>query len=128
MSEDYRIISAPRGEPRPAGCVGVRVRFQLSGSPSRRWSRGLGARLACELLGHPSVGHLRIDANQIVQGDQIVLDGVEAGEAATLAGALERAIDASNRAAIGEPMQAPNVTQHEADAIAGQISVGRPPD
>ena len=66
--------------------------------------------------------------NQIVQGDQIVLDGVEAGEAATLAGALERAIDASNRAAIGEPMQAPNVTQHEADAIAGQISVGRPPD
>ena len=45
MSEDYRIISPARGEPRALGQVGVCVRVQLSGHPSRRWSRDMGARL-----------------------------------------------------------------------------------
>ena len=38
MSEDYQIVSRARGEPLPEGCTGVRVRVQLSGCPSRRWS------------------------------------------------------------------------------------------
>jgi hypothetical protein len=45
MVESYRIISQPDGEPRPAGCVGARVRVQLSGFPSRRWSRVLAVAL-----------------------------------------------------------------------------------
>ena len=59
-------------------------------SPSRRWSRDLGARLIRELSGHTAVGHLRLNINDVVQGDQIVLEGVEASEATELAGALQR--------------------------------------
>ena len=51
MSEDYQIVSRARGEPLPEGCTGVRVRVQLSGCPSRRWSRDLAARLSRELVG-----------------------------------------------------------------------------
>lgn len=74
MSEHYEIIGQARGEPRAAGCVGVRVRVQLSGCPSRRWSQALGGRLATELAGHAAVGHLRINITEIVQGDEIVLE------------------------------------------------------
>ena len=73
MSEDYRIVEV-RGEPLAADRVGVRVRVQLSGCPSGRWSRDVSARLAGELVCHAAVGHLRL--NEIVQGDQIVLEGV----------------------------------------------------
>src|SRR4051794_17918686 len=66
-SEQHRIVGPPNGEPLPDGRVGVRVRIRLSGCPSRRWSRDLSARLANELVGHPAVGHLRL--NDIVQGD-----------------------------------------------------------
>jgi RNA polymerase-binding transcription factor DksA len=128
MSEDYRIISQARGEPRPAGHVGVLVRLQLSGCPSRRWSRNLGGRLTRELVGRPGVGHLRISANDIVQGDQIVLEGVEASEARALADALQRAVDAANRATTDEVDQASNVTQREADAVAAEISMHDPSD
>src|SRR4051795_10225784 len=96
MSEQYRIVGEGRGEPLPAGRVGVRVRIPLSGCPSRRWSRDLSARLTNELVGHEAVGHLRL--NDIVQGDQLVLEGVEAREAPALADALRRAVDATNRA------------------------------
>ena len=75
MSEHYRIVGVSHGEPLPEGSVGVRVRVPLSGCPSRRWSHDLKARLTNELVGHPAVGHLHLD--NIVQADQIVLDGVE---------------------------------------------------
>ncbi len=123
MSEHYEIIGQARGEPRAAGCVGVLVRVQLSGCPSRRWSQVLGARLATELAGHPAVGHLRISINEIVQGDQIVLEGVESSEAPALGQPLQRAVDCANEATTGEPNRERNVAQQEADAIAGQISV-----
>ena len=46
--------------------------------------------MANELIGHVAVGHLRL--NQIVQGDQIILEGVEANEAPALADALRRVV------------------------------------
>ena len=126
MSEDYRIVSRARGEPLPAGCVGVRVRIRLSGCPSRRWSRDLSARLIRELSGHAAVGHLRLNVNEIVQGDQIVLEGVEASESSELTGALQRAVDAANQAGVDAPNQHGNVTQVEADAIARDIAFRQP--
>jgi hypothetical protein len=79
--------------------------------------------LVTELTGHAGVGHLRINIDEIVQGDQIVLDGVELGEAAALAEPLRRAIDAANQAAKAEPNLARNVTQREANSVAAQICV-----
>lgn len=99
MSEDYRSVEVR--ESLPTGSVGVRVRVRLSGRPSRRWSRGVRARLASELVGYASVDHLHL--NEIVQGDEIVLEGVEEWEAPTLPAALQRAIDATNRALAAEP-------------------------
>ena len=121
MCEHYHTVSRVRGEPLPAGHVGVRVCVQLSGRPSRRWAHDLGARLANELVGNARVGHLRL--NDIVRCDQIVLEGVEESEAAALGQALERAIDAANEASAG-PIPAPNVPQEEADAVARKLAAG----
>jgi hypothetical protein len=123
MTEDYRIISPARGEPRALGEVGVCVRVQLSGRPSRRWSRDMGARLTRELVGHPSAAHLRVNVDELVRGDEIVLDGVEDRDAAGLASALQRAVDGANRAAAQDADRMPNVTQDEADAVASHMPV-----
>jgi hypothetical protein len=124
MSEDHQMVSQARGEPLPEGCTGVRVRVQLSGCPSPRWSRDLAARLSGELVGHAAVGHLRLNANDLVHTDQIVLEGVEAGEAPMLGGALERAVDATNRASAQDAPKPPdNVGQAEADDIARGIQL-----
>jgi hypothetical protein len=121
MSEEHCIIGLARGEPLPAGRVGVRVRFALSGSPSPRWSRDLRARLTLQLAGHSAVGHLRL--NDVVQGSEIVLEGVESAEASNIAGAVERAVDAANAdCADGEDVdQSGKVRQPEADAIAHEV-------
>ena len=122
MSERYAIVAEPRGEPLSAGRVGVRVRVPLSGSPSARWSQALSAHLVNALTGHAAVGHLRL--NNIVHGDHIVLDGVEAAEAPELGNVLERAIYAANdtcaRADARNPTRA-NVARAEASAIADQV-------
>jgi len=65
---------------------------------------------------------LRLD--QIVQGDEIVLDGVEESEAPTLAGTLGRAVDATNRTLARDIDPTANVAQEEADGIARQINRG----
>ena len=129
MSEEHHIIGLARGEPLPAGRVGVRLRFPLSGSPSPSWSRNLSARLTLELTGHAAVGHLRL--NEIVQGQEIVLVGVESGEASNIAGAVERAVDATNDDyADGKDVdQSENVSQTEATAIADEVRASqRRPD
>jgi hypothetical protein len=126
MSEDYQIVSRAHGEPLPQGCTGVRVRVQLSGCPSQRWSRDLAARLSRELVGHAAVGHLRLNVNDIVQADQIVLEGVEQSEAPALGEALEQAIDAANRASTSAPNPPPNMAQEEADGVARKIEVHQP--
>jgi hypothetical protein len=121
MSEQHRIVGPATGEPLPGGRVGVRVRIPLSGCPSRRWSRDLSARLSNELVGHPAIGHLRL--NDIVQGDQIVLEGVEEREAPLLSNPLARAVTATNAECTTDPEPAANVPQPRADAIAGTIAV-----
>src|SRR3954447_13306441 len=121
MTEAHRIAGPARGEPLPDGRVGVRVRIPLSGCPSVRWSRDLSARLSNELVGHAAVGHLRL--NYIVQGDHIVLEGVEEREAPLLSEALARAVTATNAACPTEPENAGNAAQPRADAIAGEIAV-----
>ena len=126
MSEDHQIVSRARGEPLPEGSTGLRVRVQLSGCPSRRWSRAFAAQLNRELVGHAAVGHLRLNVNDIVQADQIVLEGVEQREAPTLGDALEQAVDAANRASTGAPNPPPNMAQKEADGIARTIEVHQP--
>jgi hypothetical protein len=119
MSEHHRIVGPPHGEPLPEGRVGVRVRVPLSGCPTSRWSHDLRARLTNELVGHPAVGHLHL--NDLVQGDQIVLDGVEEREAPLLSDALRRAIDATNAACAADAGTSANVPPPEADAIADKL-------
>jgi hypothetical protein len=122
MSEQHRIVGEGRGEPLPAGRVGVRVRIALSGRPSRRWSRDLSARLSNELVGHAAVGHLRL--NHIVQGDELVLEGVEACEARALAEALRRAVDATNQACPEDAERPAEAAHARADAIAHEVASG----
>jgi hypothetical protein len=127
MAERHTIISEARGEPLPTGRVGARLYVPLSGSPSGRWSRDLSARLTTELAGRSAVGHLRL--NDLVQGDHIVLEGVEEGEASNLADALQRAVDATNSACEDRAEQPnENMPRDTADAIAQRIGVNAPPD
>jgi hypothetical protein len=126
MAERHTIVSEARGEPLPSGRVGVRLYVPLSGSPSGRWSRDLSARLTTELTGQAAVGHLRL--NDIVQGDHIVLEGVEERETQTLADALQCAVDATNNACedrIEHSNQ--NMPRDTADAIAQRVGVDAPP-
>jgi hypothetical protein len=127
MAERHTIVSEARGEPLPSGRVGVRLYVPLSGTPSGRWSRDLSARLTTELTGRSAVGHLRL--NDIVQGDHIVLEGVEEREASALAAALRRAVDATNDACEdrAEPPDE-NMPRHTADAIAQRIGADGPAD
>ena len=127
MAERHTIVGEARGEPLPAGRVGVRLHVPLSGSPSGRWSRDLSARLTTELTGQSAVGHLRL--NDIVQGDHIVLEGVEEREAPNLADALQRAVDATNDACEESGVQpTENMPRDTADAIAQRVVADAPPD
>jgi hypothetical protein len=120
MSETHQIAGAPQGEPLAADRVGARVRVPLSGgAPSPRWSRALGAQLTNELSGHAAVGHLRL--GELVQGTDLVLDGVEEREAPLLSHALQRAIDATNAACSDETLPSANVSRPEAEAIARKL-------
>jgi hypothetical protein len=126
MSESYRIVSEPTGEPLPAGRVGVRVLIPLSGCPSERWSRALGAHLVNEFTGHAAVGHLQL--NSIVRADRIVLEGVEAPEAPHLGAVLRRAIDATNHTCERADTRSRtdrNVGRAEASAIASHVQPTR---
>ena len=121
MAEEHTIVGPARGEPLPVGHVGVSLRMPLSGAPTRRWSRDLSARLTAEFTGHANVGHLVL--NNVVRGHEIVLDGVEAGEADALANAVERAVEATNRACADAPDDSvPLKPREEADAIARTVA------
>ena len=54
-----------------------------------------------ELTGHAAIGHVRL--NELVQGHEIVLEGVESDEAPNLANAVERAVDATHQACAEGP-------------------------
>ena len=122
MSETHHIAGNARGEPLPAGRVGALVRVPLSGTPSPRWSRALSAHLANELTGHAAVGHLQLD--EVVQGTDLVLEGVEEPEAPVLGDSLLRAVEAANACLQDGDDAAPpvNMPRAEADRIAVLVS------
>lgn len=124
MGEHHQVAGPARGEPRSAGSAGARVRVPLDAAPSPRWSQVLTARLARDLSGGGHVGHLRLDG--LVQGAEIVLDGVEPPAAEALGPALRRGIDAANHACTAdEPGERPlNMAPATADAVAAAV---RPP-
>jgi hypothetical protein len=122
MSETHHIAGNARGEPLSAGRVGARIRVPLSGAPSPRWSRTLSAHLANELTGHAAVGHLHLD--EVVQGAELVLEGVEEREAPALGDCLIRAVEAANACVreSGEAGPPANMPRNEADRIAVLVS------
>jgi hypothetical protein len=127
MYEQHRVVGPARGDPLAADGVGMRIRVPPSGMPSPRWSLVLKAHLINELTGHATVGHL--DTNGIVQGAEIVLEGVEEPEVHGLGGALTRAIQAANNAsqtAHAQPPAPRNVALEEAARIARKISLNEP--
>jgi hypothetical protein len=73
------------------------------------------------LAGRPAVGHLRL--NEIVRGQEIVLEGVESDEASHIAGAVERAVHAANTDCTGteDADRSENVSQSEADSVARDV-------
>jgi hypothetical protein len=124
MPEHHEIIGPARGEPLPADRAGARIRVPLDASPSPRWSGALTARLATGLTGHPAVGHLRL--NGVVQGPDIVLEGVEQREAELLGPVLRAAIDAANHACAATDDQPPtplNMDAAQARDVAHAVSV-----
>jgi hypothetical protein len=127
MSEQHHVTGASRGEPLPASQIGVRVRVPLSGTPSARWARVVSSHLVTDLTGHPRVGHMHF--NHIVQGAEIVLDGVEEPEADALGEVLARAIEAANEACRrldANPPPPGNVPPEVAERIARKVSVRTP--
>jgi hypothetical protein len=126
MPERHRIAGPASGVPLATGRVGARVRIPLDSPPSPRWSRSLAAHLAADLTGHPAVGHLRLDA--VVQGSEIVLEGVEPAEADRLGPVLSRAIKTANAACAeaedDSAARAPNMPGHEAAQVARTVGEG----
>jgi hypothetical protein len=119
VTETHHIAGTARGEPLPAGRVGARVRVPLSGAPSPRWSRALSAQLATALTGHAAIGHLRMD--ELVQGSDLVLDGVEESEAPALGACLERAVSAANTSVHDAAPSPTNMPRDHAERIATDV-------
>jgi hypothetical protein len=119
MPEHHEITGPVTGVPLPAGKVGASVRVPLDSPPSPRWSQAFSARLTRELIGGPSVAHLSLD--RVIQGADIVLDGVENRQAERLGDALRVAVDAANLANADAPAPAANMPVVDAEAIAEVI-------
>ena len=125
MGETHQLIGAVQGEPLAEGRVGARLRVPLTGTPGPHWSRAFGSHLAQELTGHRAVGHLQL--NDVVQGRELVLDGVEPGEAPALGDCLSRAVEAANCACAADASaQRLNMSAGEAEAIAERVAVSGP--
>jgi hypothetical protein len=118
VSESHQVTGEVRGEPLPSGRVGARVRVPLTGTPGPRWSDVLTAHLAQDLTGHRAVGHLHLSG--VVQGRDLVLEGVEDREAEALGRCLQHAVEAANRACANDEGTAceTNMSPQEAQAIA----------
>jgi hypothetical protein len=120
MSESHQLDGEVHAEPLPSGRVGARVIVPLTGTPSAQWSRAFTAHLVQDLTGHRAVGHLHV--SDIVQGRTLVLEGVEAQEAAALGPCLRHAIDLANRACQNDPAPSDaNMSCGEAEAIARDV-------
>jgi hypothetical protein len=124
MNESHAIAGPARGECLPPDRVGACVRLPLDAPPTPRWSEALAARLALSLTGHAAVGHLRLD--HLVQGSEIVLEGVEAAEAPALGPVLRDAIAATNRACGDDArtVTGSNMAPREAEQVARTVEAG----
>ncbi len=123
MTERHTITGPARGETLPADRAGARIRLRLDSAPTPRWSSALAAHLATDLTGCAAVGHLRL--NRIVQGAELVLEGVEAGAAERMGSALRGAVAAANGACEGGDAPGPrNMEQDEADRLAIAVGAG----
>jgi hypothetical protein len=118
MSEQHHLSGSARGEPLETGRTGARVRIPLDSPPGPHWSNALASALVKGLVGHRAIGHLQLD--HLVQGAEIVLDGVETCEAELLGPVLLDAVEAANRACAGDKEQpsTPNMDPAEADEVA----------
>src|SRR5215212_6668104 len=117
MSEKHELTGQVYGEPLAEGRVGARVRAPLTGTPSPRWSHALIGHLSGDLTGHAHIGHLRL--GDIVQGSDVVLEGVEDPEAPALGHCLEHAVAEANRCcADDDPREPANMSPERARAIA----------
>jgi len=122
MIETHHMTGDACGEPLASGQVGARIRVPLTGTPSAEWSRAFTAHLVRHLTGRDHVGHLHLD--HVVQGKDLVLEGVEGPEAAALGTCLDRAVEAANCACLDErPSEPGNMSRQEADAIAHQVEI-----
>ncbi len=121
MREHHDITGTITATPLAAGETGASVRVQLDSPPGPRWSEAFSARLMRELVGCPSVSHLRLD--HVVQGADVVLDGVEPAHADRLGAAVGVAVGAANAAC--EHDTAPgrsNMDPGDADGIARRLA------
>jgi hypothetical protein len=127
MTERHAIAGAARGETLSSGRVGACVRLPLDSAPTPRWSDAMSARLAASLCGHAAIGHLKLD--HLVQGSDIVIEGVESGEAEHLGPVLRAAIEAANGACDCDPvLELPrNMPQARADELARAVEAGARP-
>lgn len=117
------MTGSARGEPLTAGMTGARVRIPLDTPPSPRWSNALAGALMRGLAGHPAVGHLHLD--NVVQGMEIVLEGVEPREAELLGPVLLEAIETANSVCPDATEQAgpPNMDPAEAAEVARAVEI-----
>jgi len=121
MGERHELTGQVHGEPLADGRVGACVRVPVTGTPSPRWSRALTSHLSTDLMGHAHVGHLRLSG--IVQGRDLVLEGVEDAEAPALGRCLHDAVAAANRCCEGdEPSPPANMSGERAAAIAQALA------
>ena len=127
MTERHAIAGPARGETLSSGRVGAGVRLSLDSAPTPRWSDAMSARLAASLTGHAAIGHLKLD--HLVQGSDIVIEGVEPGEAEQLGPVLRAAIEAANGACDCDPIieQPRNMPQERADELARSVEAGARP-
>jgi hypothetical protein len=125
MSERHQIAGPATGVPLAAPQVGASVRVPLDSPPTPRWSRALAAQLTAKLAGHTAVGHLHLD--RIVQGSDIVLDGVEPAEAELLGPVLRDAIETANQTCEAPDRDAgrpPNMDPGQAEQVARVVAQG----
>jgi len=122
MIETHHMTGDACGEPLASGQVGARIRVPLTGTPSAEWSRAFTAHLVRHLTGRHHIGHLHLD--HVVQGRNLVLDGVEDREAGALGTCLHRAVEAANGACVEDrPSEPANMSRQEADAIAQRVEI-----
>jgi hypothetical protein len=123
MSEHHVVAGPARGEPLSEGEAGARIRVPLSGTPSSDWSLRFRAALTAGLQGHGGASQLKL--NRIVQGGELVIEGVTDAEAPALGEAVRAAVAAANAgmARAERPPRPCNMPQDRADGIAEALGL-----